>query len=120
VTRQGRSIVYTGFQWRGRSTVGSSEESALREVMTVDRDWKDMSGRWFRGSHDEFGLDVTLRRLGRDVEVTGAGPEALKTGVESRSSGSMGRISPPRPRPRRSISDRRSSHQRGVRRRRIS
>jgi quinohemoprotein amine dehydrogenase len=72
--------VYTGFQWRGRSTVGSAEESALREVLTVGRDWKEIAGRWFRGSHDELGLDVTLRRLGRDVEVTGAGPEALRTG----------------------------------------
>lgn len=80
VTRQGRAIVYTGFQWRGRSTEGTSEESALREVLTVGRDWKEISGRWFRGSHDELGLDVTLRRMGRDVEVTGAGPAALRTG----------------------------------------
>ena len=80
VSRQGRAIVYTGFQWRGRSTVGTTEESALREVLTVGRDWKEISGRWFRGSHDELGLDVSLRRLGRDVEVTGAGPEALRTG----------------------------------------
>ena len=80
VTRQGRAIVYTGFQWRGRSTVGSSDTTTLREVLTVGRDWKDISGRWFNGAHDEFGLDVSLRRMGRDVEVTGAGPEGLKTG----------------------------------------
>ena len=80
VTRQGRSIVYTGYQWRGRSTVGNAEESALREVLTVGRDWKEISGRWFRGAHDELGLDVTLRRLGREVEFTGVGPEALVRG----------------------------------------
>ena len=80
VTRAGRAIVYTGFQWRGRSTVGGSESSGLREVMTVDRDWKQLGGRWFSGPHDELGLDVTLTRLGRDAEVTGAGPEALSTG----------------------------------------
>jgi len=80
VTRAGRAIVYTGFQWRGRSTVGGSESSGLREVMMVDRDWKQLAGRWFTGPHDELGLDVTLTRMGRDVEITGAGPEALATG----------------------------------------
>ena len=80
VTRTGRAIVYTGFQWRGRSAVGNDDKTALREVLSVGRDWKEISGRWFTGAHDEIGLDVTLRRMGRDVEVTGASPEALKTG----------------------------------------
>ena len=40
VTRTGRSIVYTGFQWRGRSTQGTDDTTALREVMFVDRDWR--------------------------------------------------------------------------------
>lgn len=80
VTRRGRAIVYTGFQWRGRSTAGSDDATVLREVMTVERDWDEMSGRWFTGAHDELGLDVTLRRVGRDAVLTAAGPEALVRG----------------------------------------
>ena len=64
VSRRGRALIYTGFQWRGRSLAGNAEESALREVMTVDRDWQTISGRWCTGGYDELGPDVTLRRLG--------------------------------------------------------
>ncbi len=78
VTRRGRAIVYTGFQWRGRSA-GSGQES-LREVMTVERDWRSLSGRWFTGAHDETGLDITLRRRGGDVLVTGIEPAAVRAG----------------------------------------
>ena len=40
VTRAGRAIIYTGFQWRGRSTVGGDDATSLREVMFVERDWQ--------------------------------------------------------------------------------
>ena len=42
VTRTGRAIVYTGFQWRGRSAVGNDDKTALREVLSVGRDWKQI------------------------------------------------------------------------------
>src|SRR5262245_37532411 len=45
VSRAGRSIVYTGFQWRGRTTVGADDATSLREVMSIDREWQSMSGR---------------------------------------------------------------------------
>jgi len=38
VRRSGRAIVYTGFQWRGRSTTGPEDEQGLREVLFVERD----------------------------------------------------------------------------------
>jgi quinohemoprotein amine dehydrogenase len=63
VTRQGKSIVYTGFQWRGRSTEAGDDKTSVREVMFVDRDWQTMSGRWFSGGYDELGFDVTLHKL---------------------------------------------------------
>lgn len=80
VSRRGRALIYTGFQWRGRSLAGNAEASALREVMTVDRDWQTISGRWFTGGYDELGPDVTLRRLGRDAVVLGVEPQALGRG----------------------------------------
>lgn len=74
VTRRGRAIVYTGFQWRGKS-------DDFREVLFVDRDWRHASGRWFKGAYDEFGLDVKLERVGTDPLVLGTTESRLKTGA---------------------------------------
>jgi quinohemoprotein amine dehydrogenase len=84
VTRTGKVQVYTGFQWRGRSTVEGDEAAALREVMHVDRDWRTISGRWFSGGYDERGVDVRLVRIGREAVVTGVEPVAVKQGGRQR------------------------------------
>ena len=76
VTRSGRSLVYTGFQWRGRSE--TEDGDVLREVMFVDRNQQRMSGRWFTGDHDERGLDVTLTRVGSSPTVNGIHPAAVQ------------------------------------------
>ena len=68
VTRSGRAVIYTGYQWRGRTTVGGDDATSLREVMLVDRDWQSITGRWFAGDYDELGLDVTLTRVGRETD----------------------------------------------------
>ncbi|WP_419938586.1 quinohemoprotein amine dehydrogenase subunit alpha [Candidatus Palauibacter sp.] len=81
VSRSGQSIVYTGYQWRGRSNPGGADE--LREVMTVDRGWREMTGRWFTGAYDEFGPDVTLTRASGGPVVSGAHPRAIRTGASS-------------------------------------
>jgi quinohemoprotein amine dehydrogenase len=81
VERTGRAIVYTGFQWRGRSTIAAADDSALREVMFIDRDWRHMEGRWFNGGYDELGLDVNLDRIGGEVRVLGTDRTALKQGT---------------------------------------
>ena len=79
ITRTGRAIVYTGFQWRGRSST-AADESSLREVMTIDRDWRHIEGRWFTGGYDELGLDIKLDRLGTETHVLGTDKTALKKG----------------------------------------
>lgn len=81
VTRTGRSVVYTGYQWRGRSTAGGSQDTALREVMFVDRDWRQMEGRWFMGGYDEVGLDVRLERAGSEPRLLGTDRTALRAGA---------------------------------------
>jgi quinohemoprotein amine dehydrogenase len=82
VTREGRAIVYTGFQWRGRSSEsGAHADSAWREVMFVEPGWQEMSGRWFKGAYDEFGMDVSLARLGASAVIANVNPRALRTGV---------------------------------------
>ena len=81
VTRTGRALVYTGFQWRGRSTTAAGADSAMREVMFVDRDWRQIEGRWFTGGYDEIGLDVRLDRVNADPRVLGTDRTALKQGA---------------------------------------
>ena len=82
VTREGRAIVYTGFQWRGRSSeAGSPADSSWREVMFVEPGWQEISGRWFKGGYDEFGMDISLTRLGAGPVLAGVYPRALRSGV---------------------------------------
>src|ERR1051325_9291759 len=87
VNRTGKSIVYTGFQWRGRSTsVGEpSRDPGMREVLFVEPGWQEMSGRWFTGGYDEIGMDVSMTRLGANTVVAGIAPRALKTGSKAQS-----------------------------------
>lgn len=77
VTRTGRSIVYTGFQWRGRSTE-TPADSGMREVMFVEPGWQEMSGRWFKGAYDEFGMDVRLTRIAGGPVIAGVSRRAMR------------------------------------------
>lgn len=83
VTREGRSVVYTGHQWRGRSSASNARDQQWREVMHVEPGWQEMSGRWYRGDYDEFGMDVTLRRLTPATVAVGITPKALRTNAGS-------------------------------------
>jgi len=80
VSRTGRSLVYTGYQWRGRGAASGETMWPWREVLFVERDWKTMWGRWYTGDYDETGIDVRLVRLASDSMVFGTSVAALKTG----------------------------------------
>lgn len=80
VSRTGRTTIFTGYQWRGRSTVGGADTTALREVMFVEPDWSSIEGRWFMGGYDEIGLDVKLQRAGTGLTVVGTDHVALRAG----------------------------------------
>jgi quinohemoprotein amine dehydrogenase len=84
VQRSGKSIVYTGFQWRGRSTdpaLKATDSVGLREVMFVEPGWEEMSGRWFTGGYDEIGVDVSLKKLGASPVLVGVAPHAVRVGT---------------------------------------
>lgn len=78
VQRSGEALVYTGYQWRGRSNPGSDSE--LREVMFVERNQQEMFGRWYAGDYEEMGPDVTLRRVAGAPVLAGVYPKALRAG----------------------------------------
>jgi quinohemoprotein amine dehydrogenase len=86
VKRTGRAIVYTGFQWRGRSdqpNAAPASNGAWRETLFVDREWRHAGGRWFTGAYDEFGIDVELERIGADPIVLGVANPMIKTGASA-------------------------------------
>ncbi len=86
VQRNGKSIVYTGFQWRGRSTdpaLKATDTVGLREVMFVEPGWEEMSGRWFTGGYDEIGVDVSLKKLGANPVLLGVAPRAVRVGTRA-------------------------------------
>lgn len=81
IRRSGKALIYTGFQWRGRSREGDADKDGMREVMFVDRDMREISGRWFTGASDETGIDIKLTRIGRDPVVAGMDRRLLRTGA---------------------------------------
>jgi quinohemoprotein amine dehydrogenase len=93
LTRTGKGIVYTGYSWRGRESAESkpaasadpgSNPTEWREAMVVSRDGNGMHGRWFWGGYDEFGIDVTLNRLGSQPMVLGTDLYSLQSPTTSR------------------------------------
>ena len=91
VTRTGKSLVFTGYSWRGRSTTKAASEpspataggvpSEMRETMWIAPDQNSMEGRWFWGAYEEFGIDVMLRRASDGVTVSGTDLKMIKTGT---------------------------------------
>jgi quinohemoprotein amine dehydrogenase len=77
-TREGKSVLYTGYSWRGRSGVNAS---AMREVMMVSRDQNQIDGRWFWGAYDEFGFDVKLVRAEERPVILTSSAKALRAGT---------------------------------------
>jgi quinohemoprotein amine dehydrogenase len=82
----GKALVYTGYAWRGKSTVdqagtGPDAPHNFREVMSLSKDQNELTGRWFWGEYSEFGMDVTMRRATSAPLVTGVDKASLKAGA---------------------------------------
>src|SRR4029077_21103931 len=80
ITRTGKGILYTGYQWRGRGFESSKPDDTWRKVMFVERDRAEMWGLWFTGAYDETGVDVRLTREAGAPIVLGVGPPGVKIG----------------------------------------
>jgi quinohemoprotein amine dehydrogenase len=87
VVRTGRSVVYGGTAWRGRSQGASVAPAAAddlsteaREAMWVAPDGSRVEGRWFWGQYDELGFDVTMRRASADPTLLLVEPPSFKAG----------------------------------------
>jgi len=94
VKSTGKSVVYTGYNWRGRVTppsgaapapaiTATSVPSEWREAMMVSRDGNTMDGRWFWSGFGELGIDVHLVRAGSEPLVIGTDLAALQSPSKS-------------------------------------
>jgi len=88
LSRTGKSVVYTGYSWRGRSlapkgaaatTDPSMNPAEWREALFVSRDGNTMDGRWFWGGYQEFGIDAHLTRIGTVPMIAGVNTYSLKS-----------------------------------------
>jgi len=87
VVRNGRSVVYGGTAWRGRSQGPSAAGAAAddlsteaREAMWVAPDGSRADGRWFWGQYDELGVDVTMQRASSEAALLLVDPPSFKAG----------------------------------------
>ena len=81
VVRRGQALVYTGFQWRGRSSAGQERRSARGDVRRARRA-DDHGPLVHGGGYDETGLDVTLHPHRRASPWCWAWlPRALRAGA---------------------------------------
>ena len=90
IVRSGRSVVYAGYAWRGRSKGNAPEGSTpddpssdAREVMWIAPDQSRAEGRWFWGQYQEFGVDVKLQRPSSNAVLLALDRASLKTGSQA-------------------------------------
>jgi quinohemoprotein amine dehydrogenase len=87
ILRSGRTVVFGGYAWRGRSkgsgpaaAAPDDRSSEAREVLLIAANQSTAEGRWFWGQYQEFGFDVKLRRASSVPALLGLDRPSLKTG----------------------------------------
>ena len=86
IVRSGRTVVFGGYAWRGRSQGDRSARnpddltSEAREVLLIAPDQSAADGRWFWGQYQEFGFDVKLQRASADPALLAVDRSSLRAG----------------------------------------
>jgi quinohemoprotein amine dehydrogenase len=87
ILRSGRTTVFGGAAWRGRSKSNGpgnpapeDPSSEAREVLLIGPDQSAVKGRWFWGQYQEFGFDVRLQRSSSAPTLIGVDRSSLRTG----------------------------------------
>ena len=76
-TGAGSGILYTGYEWRGTTTMG---DATLREVQRVAEDGSGADGRFFAANSDSLGGRVKVVRMDGESQVLAVSPPHLRAG----------------------------------------
>jgi quinohemoprotein amine dehydrogenase len=78
---KGKSIVYTGYEWRGDVKFAATE---IREVYAASENGQKMTGRWFDPAHTESGADVEAVKIVKGkASLLAASPAYVKAGTST-------------------------------------
>jgi len=81
VTGTGKSIVYTGYEWRGTSLIGGEK---YREIWAASTDGTHMAGRIFKKDHPETGSSITAwRKTPKAHGIMTIVPSSLRVGIDT-------------------------------------
>jgi quinohemoprotein amine dehydrogenase len=89
IQRSGRTTVFGGVAWRGRSKGSAANatpddpSSEAREVLLIAPNQSTAQGRWFWGQYQEFGFDVKILRASSAPALLGIDRSSLKTGTRA-------------------------------------
>lgn len=78
VNGDSKALVYTGYEWRGRGSLGGRES---REVFALSEDGNRITGRWFDPDHSEVGGDWIAVRADAPAQVIAVLPRSMKAGT---------------------------------------
>ncbi|MGI9335225.1 MAG: quinohemoprotein amine dehydrogenase subunit alpha [Gammaproteobacteria bacterium] len=77
VSGSGSAIVYTGFEWRARVTLG---DQAWLHVAALDENGNEMSGRAFLADADSLGAELHAARTDGSARVLSVSPPFVRVG----------------------------------------
>ncbi|MCF8473933.1 MAG: quinohemoprotein amine dehydrogenase subunit alpha [Emcibacter sp.] len=80
VTGMGKSIVHSGYEWRGASELQGQK---YREIWAASKDGNSMTGRFFQKDHSERGGNIIAWRKSDTKGIMTIVPSSLKAGVET-------------------------------------
>jgi len=79
VSGEGKADVYTGYEWRGTSTLGNQR---IHSVFALSGNGRELSGRWFLRDADEVGARLEAVRMdaASQGEILAVSPAFIKAG----------------------------------------
>jgi len=80
VSGEGKANLYTGYEWRGASTLGNQR---IHSVFALSADGRELSGRWFLRDADEVGarLEAVRMNAASQGEILAVSPAFIKAGA---------------------------------------
>jgi len=76
-TGRGDAVLYTGYEWRARLSLGGEE---ILQIMAVSEDGNEISGRWFNEAQDVLGGDQLAVRGSSKPRVLALEPAYIRRG----------------------------------------